>query len=55
MNEDYIIDEINKRIHARPMHSCKSVSIKKAAMKNQAGMLGAALLAKERLQGNLPE
>lgn len=55
MNEDYIIDEINKRIHARPMHSCKSVAIKKAAMKNQAGMLGAALLAKERLQGNLPE
>lgn len=46
MNEDYIISEIERRIHMRPIHSFRSVQIKKAAMKNQAGMLGAAYLAK---------
>lgn len=50
MNEDYIISEIDRRIHARPMHSFRSVEIKKAAMKNQAGMLGAAYLAKKALE-----
>lgn len=50
MNEDYVIGEIERRIHARPMHSCKSVEIKKAAMKNQAGMLGAAYLAKQEFE-----
>lgn len=50
MNEDYIIGEIERRIHARPMHSCREVQIKKAAMKNQAGMLGAAYLAKAEFE-----
>ena len=50
MNEDYIIGEIERRIHARPMHSCRAVQIKKAAMKNQAGMLGAAYLAKAEFE-----
>jgi len=49
MSEDYIISEIERRIHARPMHSFRSVQIKKAAMKNRAGMLGAAYLAKREL------
>lgn len=49
MNEDYIISEIDRRIHARPMHSFQSVQIKKAALKNQAGMLGAAYLAKQAM------
>lgn len=49
MNEDYIISEIDRRIHARPMHSFQSVKIKKAELKNQAGMLGAAYLAKRAL------
>ncbi len=49
MNEDYIISEIDRRIHARPMHSFRSVQIKKAELKNHAGMLGAAYLAKSNL------
>lgn len=49
MNEDYIISEIDRRIHARPMHSFQSVQIKKAELKNQAGMLGAAYLAKQAM------
>lgn len=49
MNEDYVISEIDRRIHARNIHSFRSVAIKRAAMKNQAGMLGAAYLAKEKL------
>ncbi len=48
MNEDYIINEIQNRIHAKEIHSFKTVEIKKAAMKNQAGMLGAAYLAKAK-------
>lgn len=48
MNEDYIISEIKSRIHAKPIHSFQTVEIKKAAMKNQAGMLGAAYLAKQK-------
>lgn len=50
MNEDYIISEIDRRIHARPMHSFQSVQIKKAELKNQAGMLGAAYLAKQAVE-----
>ena len=38
MNEDYIISEIDRRIHARPIHSFQSVKIKKAELKNQAGI-----------------
>lgn len=49
MNEDYIISEIDRRIHARPIHSFQSVKIKKAELKNQAGMLGAAYLAKQAI------
>lgn len=49
MNEDYIISEIDRRIHTRPIHSFQSVKIKKAELKNQAGMLGAAYLAKQAL------
>lgn len=47
MNEDYIISEIDRRIHDRAIHSFQSVKIKKAELKNQAGMLGAAYLAKQ--------
>ena len=36
-------------IHARPIHSFQSVKIKKAELKNQAGMLGAAYLAKQAI------
>lgn len=50
MNEDYVIHEIDRRIHARSIHSFRSVIIKKAEMKNQAGMLGAAYLAKQNLE-----
>ena len=46
MNEEYIISEIERRIHERNVHSFKSVKIQKAQMKNQAGMLGAAYIAK---------
>lgn len=49
MNEDYVVSEIDRRIHARNIHSFRSVAIKRAAMKNHAGMLGAAYLAKEKL------
>lgn len=48
MNETYVVSEIERRIHARPVHSFKDVQIKKAQMKNQAGMLGAAYIAKAR-------
>lgn len=47
MNEDYIIDEIRRKIHSKAIHSFKSVEIKKAGMKNRAGMLGAAYIAKQ--------
>ncbi len=47
MNEAYVVSEIERRIHARPVHSFKHVQIKKAEMKNQAGMLGAAYIAKK--------
>lgn len=46
MNEDYIINEIRNRIHSKNMQSFKDVEIKKAGMKNKAGMLGAAYIAK---------
>lgn len=47
MNEDYIISEIDKRIHSKNIRSFKTVKIKKAMLKNRAGMLGAAYLAKK--------
>lgn len=47
MNEDYIISEIDKRIHTKDIRSFKTVQIKKAMLKNRAGMLGAAYLAKK--------
>ena len=47
MNEDYIISEIDKRIHSKDIRSFKTVQIKKAMLKNRAGMLGAAYLAKK--------
>lgn len=50
MNEDFIISEIENRIHAKNMDSFKSVVIKKAMLKNKAGMLGAAYLAAEKLK-----
>ena len=49
MNEDYIINEISNRIHSKNMQSFKDVEIKKAGMKNKAGMLGAAYIAKQYL------
>lgn len=52
MNEDYIIREIEKRIRAGSMPGFHSVEIKRAALKNRAGMLGAACLAKAEFGGN---
>lgn len=49
MNEDYIINEVSNRVHQNKIHSFKSVEIKKAAMKNKAGMLGAAYLASKKI------
>ena len=34
MNEDYIISEIDKRIHTKDIRSFKTVQIKKAMLKN---------------------
>ncbi|MEG2396013.1 MAG: ROK family protein [Oscillospiraceae bacterium] len=48
MNEDYVISEIRKRISSRNMDCFKSVHIEKAKLKNQAGMLGASYLAKQK-------
>lgn len=52
MNEEYVVSEIERRIHERPVHSFKHVQIKKASMKNQAGMLGAAYIAKANYDKN---
>ena len=45
MNEAYITDEINKRLHAQLMGSFSKVRIVKALMGNDANKLGAAYLA----------
>lgn len=45
MNEKYIIDEINNRLHAQLMGSFNEVKIVKALMGNDANKLGAAYLA----------
>ena len=37
----------DKRIHSKDIRSFKTVQIKKAMLKNRAGMLGAAYLAKK--------
>lgn len=47
MNEEYIVSEIRRKLHEKNVHSFKDVSIQKAEMKNQAGMLGAAYIAKQ--------
>lgn len=49
MGEDHVISEIDRRIRARSVHSFQSVAIRKAELKNQAGMLGAACLASQAL------
>ncbi|MBQ3044951.1 MAG: ROK family protein [Clostridia bacterium] len=45
MNEKYIIDEINNRLHTQLMGSFNEVKIVKALMGNDANKLGAAYLA----------
>ena len=45
MNEKYIIDEINNRLHAQLMGSFNKVKIVKALMGNDANKLGAAYIA----------
>lgn len=47
MREDYVVSEITRRLRTYPVHSFQSVAIRKAALGNQAGMLGAAFLAKQ--------
>lgn len=50
MNEKYIVDTIKEKIASKDFHSFKSVEIKNAMLGNKAGMLGAAHLAKLKLQ-----
>ncbi len=45
MNENYIVDEINKRIHKKLMPSFKNVKILNSDLGNTAGMLGVAYKA----------
>lgn len=45
MNEEYITDEINKRIQGELMASFRKVQVKKALMGNDAGLLGASYSA----------
>ena len=45
MNEEYITDEINKRLQNELMQSFRKVSVVKAQMGNDANKLGAAYLA----------
>ena len=45
MNEEYITDEINKRLQTQLMQSFRCVEIKKARMGNDANLLGAAYIA----------
>lgn len=45
MNEEYITDEINKRLHLTLMASFKKVKVVKALMGNDANKLGTAYLA----------
>lgn len=45
MNEKYVTDEINNRLHAQLMGSFRKVKIVKALMGNDANKLGAAYLA----------
>ena len=45
MNEDYIVDSINKKIHGRLMQSFCNVKIVNSKLGNTAGMLGVAYKA----------
>lgn len=45
MNEEYITDEINKRLQSELMASFRKVQVKKALMGNDAGLLGASYSA----------
>lgn len=45
MNEDYIIDAVQKKTHQRIMDVFKNVRIYRAALGNRAGMLGVAHMA----------
>ena len=45
MNEEYITNEINKRLQTQLMQSFRCVEIKKARMGNDANLLGAAYIA----------
>jgi len=45
MNEDYIVDSINKKIHGRLMKSFCNVKIVNSKLGNTAGMLGVAYKA----------
>ncbi|MBR2869540.1 MAG: ROK family protein [Clostridia bacterium] len=45
MNEQYITDEINKRLKTQLMQSFRCIEVKKAKMGNDANLLGAAYVA----------
>lgn len=47
--EQYIVDEINKRIYKKVMASYSDFAITRAELKNTAGLLGAYYLAKNEL------
>ena len=45
LNEDYIIELIDRKIYNKLMDNYKNVNIVRAKLGNDAGMLGAAYLA----------
>lgn len=49
MSEDLLIGHIREKLNARLMENYKKVCIEKAQLRNKAGMLGAAYLARQML------
>lgn len=50
MSEKYIIDRISNDLHNSERENFKSLEIKQAFFKNQAGVIGAAHIAREKLK-----
>ena len=50
MDQPYILSEVQKRIGDYVMPSFLNVSLKRAELGNRAGMLGAAIAAKQMLE-----
>ncbi len=51
MAQPYILEQVRKRLYARISPGFRGVEIVKAALENQAGLLGAAYEAEKRLDG----